>query len=391
MKENQVSTQEITAVGKIIIDIIKADLAGADYSIPADVDFKKLYTLADIHRVAPLIAQAVLSCEAAPEDIKSVFKKELFKVSIRYETQMKERSELSRLFSENSIKHCFLKGDKLSRFYKRAELRFMLDMDVYVEQKSFEKAEKLLIQRGYELNTFSDDKDVGYIKKPFLNIELHKELKYDYDKGYEYYKGAFERLSAVDGTCELNMTNEDFYVYILSHSAHHFETAGTGIRNILDHYYLKTKLKPLCDGELLKNNLGAVGLTVFNEKMDRLSAVWFENDAVSDDIAEMSDYVLLSGVFGNKVNHYMSGILRGEYNEKKSSFILSRLFPSRAHLQGRYPVLIKYPFLLPFIWIIRIFSAVFGKKDVGAEIENMNSVSDEEKLNFTEFMRKNGL
>ena len=51
------------------------------------------------------------------------------------------------------------------------------------------------------------------------------------------------------------MTNEDFYVYILSHTAHHFETAGTGIKTIIDHYYLKKKLKPLCNHQVLDKAL----------------------------------------------------------------------------------------------------------------------------------------
>ena len=109
--------------------------------------------------------------------------------------------------------------------------------DLFINPNNFDEvAEEIVKNRGYELNTFGDDKDIGYIKKPFLNIEIHKELKYDYDKGYDYYKGAFQRLMAGDNACELNMTNEDFYVYILSHSAHHFENGGTGIRNILDHF-----------------------------------------------------------------------------------------------------------------------------------------------------------
>ena len=59
----------------------------------------------------------------------------------------------------------------------------------------------------------------AYTKADMKNVEfkecyrkLHKELKYDYDKGYEFYKGAFGRLAADDDTCELNMTKEDFYV-----------------------------------------------------------------------------------------------------------------------------------------------------------------------------------
>ena len=391
MKENQQVTAEFISVGKVIIDILKANVAGGDYSLPADVDFNRLYLLANMHRVVPLIADAVINCGFAPDEVKAKFKKELFKVSMRYETQMKEKDALTKLFNEQGIKHCFLKGHKLSRFYPKPEQRFMLDMDVWVEKERIADVEHILEERGYDKNSFDDDKDIGYIKKPFLNVEIHKELKYDYDKGYEYYKSAFSRLECEENSCQLSMTNEDFYVYILSHSAHHFETAGTGVRNILDHFYLKRSLKPLCDAKLLTEGFDATGLSVFNDKMDSLCEYWFEDGAQTDDIEELSEYILLSGVYGNQTNHYLGGILRGDYGSKKSDFILSRLFPKKEKIQDRYPILKKIPFLLPIIWIVRILTAVFSKKDYSAEIESAEAVTEEEKLVFADFIKKNGL
>ena len=100
---------------------------------------------------------------------------------------------------------------------------------------------------------------------------------------------------------------------------------------------------------------------------------------------------MLSGVFGNKTNHYLGGILRGIYSEKKISFIMARLFPSRKLTQDRYPILKKMPFLLPLIWVIRIVSAFFSKIDYSEEIQITNSVTKEEKAAFSQFISKNGL
>lgn len=390
MKDSAI-TAEIISVGKVLTDIIKADLAGNEFSLPADVDFVRLYNLCEIHRVTPLTAKAVLECDFAPQEIKAKFKKELFKTAMRYESQQKERLELTEELTKRGIRHCFLKGHKLSRYYPAPEQRFMLDMDVWVEPDKISSAEEILIDRGYQACSFADDKDIGYIKKPFLNVEIHKELKYDYDKGYEYYKGAFDRLQTVENTCEMNMTNEDFYVYILSHCAHHFETAGTGIRNVLDHYYLNKKLKPLCNEATLEENLKATGLSEFCKRMDSLSDFWFANGTGDESLQEMADYIVLSGVFGNETNHYLSGILRGDYSESKSSFVLSRAFPPVSKLKDRYPVLKKAPFLLPFIWLLRIVSALLGKKAYKDEIKTANSVTDDEKQIFASFIRKNGL
>ncbi len=391
MAEQNNNAAEVISVGKVIISIIKKHIAGTDYEVPADVDFKKLFSLAERHKVTALIAAEVIKCPTASVEVKKAFQKELFKSSVRYETQLKEKNELTQLFCQKKIAHCFLKGQKIARYYENPEERYMLDMDIYIPEEKLCEAEEILLSRGYVLNTFGDDKDVGYIKKPFLNIELHRELKYDYDKGYEYYKGAFSRMLSEENGYTLNMTYEDFYVYILSHCAHHFESGGTGIRNILDHYYLNKFLRPQCRSEKLCDSLENIGLTEFSRSLDSLSEMWFGDAQENENSREVGDYVLLSGVFGNSTNAYLSGILRGSYSEKKSSYVLSRLFPSAKAMAPRYPVLNKLPWLAPLFWIVRFFSAVFSEKDYKKEINNVGSASDEDKTNFAEFMKKNGL
>ena len=42
------------------------------------------------------------------------------------------------------------------------------------------------------------------------------------------------------------------------------------------HDYLKEKLKPLCDSELLKNSLEEIGLSVFEQKIDKLCDFIFQ-------------------------------------------------------------------------------------------------------------------
>ena len=388
--ENSGKTQDIINVGSILINAIKAQITGADFEFPEDTDFEKLYKLAQIHRVASMVAPAVMKCSFADAKIKGVFSKELFKCAARYTAQKKEQDELSAEFSKAQIKHCFLKGAKVSAFYDVPDVRFMLDMDLYVEKDKFPQAEKILIERGYECNSNADDKDTGYIKKPFLIVELHQELKYDYDKGYDYYKGAFERMISSDGF-NMNMTNEDFYVYILSHTAHHFETAGTGIKTIVDHYYLKNKLKPKCNQPVLEKALDDIGLNQFNKKIEELCEFWFEAGEGNDLTKEMSDFIILSGVFGNETNNYLSGVAQGRLEDNSNAYFLKRLFPPLKTMAYRYTVLKKLPFLLPAFWGIRIISSVFDKKRIENERKMVSSVNDSQKEKQKKFLNNMGL
>ncbi len=391
MDEKKRETAEIVETGKILIEIIKADLTGGEYSLPVNCDYKKLFALAQKHKVTYLIAEAVMRDGNAPQQAKAVFQKELFKGNMRYSAQEKERKELSEIFKNEQIKFCFLKGYKLSKFYKEPEKRYMLDMDVYIQEDRFSDAEAIVKNRGYILNTFGDDKDIGYIKQPFLNIEIHKNLKYDYDKGYEYYKKAFERLTQGENEYDMNMTNEDFFVYIVSHSAHHFASGGTGIRNVLDHYYLRKKLLPLCDENKLRSALCETGLTVFEEKLTALCVYWFGETGGSDDIKEMAEYVLLSGVFGNETNAYLGSVLRNDSKNSRFSYIFSRVFPSLSQMRNRYKILWKFPILLPLYWGVRLLAFTVSGGSAKGELEVVGSINESDEKQYREFMERNGI
>jgi hypothetical protein len=189
----------------------------------------------------------------------------------------------------------------------------------------------------------------------------------------------------------MNMADEDFYVYILSHTAHHFETAGTGIRSVVDHYCVKKGLVPQCDADKLAKGLEDTGLSKFNERMNALCDYWFGDATPDESIMAMAQYIFLSGVYGTQTNTYMSGISRGEYSKGKSSYFLNRLFPGYKSMSARYPVLKKCPFLLPLFWFVRIVSAVFGKEDFKQEVKNVSATSNDDVASHLDFIKENGL
>ena len=388
--ENNPKTQGILNTGEILIDAVKAYITGSDFEFPEDTDFLKIYNLAQSHRITAMVAPVVMKSEFADGQVKSAFGKELFKTAARFTAQEKEREELSKEFSDNKIAHCFLKGSKVGAYYDNPDCRFMLDMDLYVDAEKFQDAEKILLDRGYEINSNGDDKDTAFIKKPFLIVELHKELKYDYDKGYDYYKGAFARMNCDNGFA-MNMTNEDFYVYILSHTAHHFEAAGTGIKSIIDHYYLRKNLKPKCDSEILGKALKEIGLEKFEKKIDKLCDFWFENGECDSITKEISDYILLSGVFGNETTEYINKIAKERYGENTDSYFISRLFPPLKKMQYRYKILNKLPFLLPVFWGIRMISSVTNAARIADETKTIVTTDNAKKDKQKQFFDNVGL
>lgn len=390
---NQSTEQQKTAscldTGRKLIKIIDGIINNKKADIPENTDFSRVMKLAYAHRVSAMVAYCAEQYNL-PEETKNRFNQELFKTAARHTAQEREVEELSKEFSNEKIEHCFLKGLKISSLYDVPEMRFMLDIDVYVNPEKFQDAIKVMENRRYEKISL-DEKDCSLSKKPFLNVDLHRELKYDFDLGYDFYKNVYDRLVSIDNSYEKTMTKEELYVYLLSHTAHHFATAGTGIKSVIDHYYIMKNLAPECDENILNEYLKESGLEDFNEKFSKLTKVWFmgeESDTVTE---QMADYIILSGAYGTDINYYVNGVLRMGMSENKKSYFLKRLFPDYKTMCFRYPVLENKKILLPVFWGVRILSSVTSAGRIKNEASGISSVDEINKNKQEEFLKNVGL
>lgn len=381
----------ISAAGENLALLIRAGVLGEPFSKElSQSEWQNVLKLSALHRVGASAALGALNAENVPEEILASFKKALYKTAARYTAQEAEAKKISKEFSNNGIAHCFLKGTKVAAFYDVPDSRFMLDLDMLVDEKMLNEAKNVMAALSYE-ECAGDGKDVAFVKKPLMNIELHTELKYEYDAGFEYYKGAYKRLVKAENGLELKMTNEDFYVYILSHTAHHFAVSGTGLRSVIDHWYLKTKLLPLCDMAVLQNALESTGLSLFSKRMDELADFVFASGEKTDAVKEMLDYIIMSGVFGTEKNTYVNGVINRGLSENAGKYYLSRLFPPLKSMKIRYRTLEKAPVLLPVFWCARIASSVLFADRIKAEAANVSKTDAEDIDSRTKFFNNMGL
>lgn len=373
--------------GRKLIKIVSGIINDTKADIPEDTDFNKIMKLAYAHRISGFVAYASKYYELN-DQLKASMETELFKTAARHTAQEREVKEISEAFTKSEIEHCFLKGLKISSLYDIPEMRFMLDIDIYINSDKFDLALDVMKNRGYE-EIATDDKDCSLSKKPFLNVDLHKELKYDYDTGYEFYQKVNDRLISVPDSFEKMMSNEELYVYLLSHTAHHFATAGTGIKSVIDHYYIMKNLVPKCDNSVLEQYLTESGLKSFNESFTKLTKVWFMGEETDETTERMAEYIILSGAYGTDINFYVNGILR--ISENKKDYFKERLFPKYETMCYRYPVLKKHKVLLPAFWGIRIFATVFDAERIKNEATGIAGVEEDSKKKQDEFLKNVGL
>ena len=120
--------------------------------------------------------------------------------------------------------------------------RYFTDIDIYVGDE-FDKAEKVLLELGYEKLVDTDHNDVSYVKKPSLHIELHKELFPD-DYTFEgYFDEPYKRTSIKEGYKYYHIFNDDdFFIHVLCHLYKHFTFGGCGLKMFLDIYVMLKKM-----------------------------------------------------------------------------------------------------------------------------------------------------
>ncbi len=355
------------------LKLLRAALDGTEPpSVPDDVDMADVLRLARSHRVANTAAYAVLKLPV-DESVKKAFQTELFRVVQRQAVQAAALKAIEERFTEAKIKFCVLKGAALSALYPSADMRFSLDMDIWVDSENVSTAEQILKGLGYSQEGERTTKDIAFVKKPALTVELHFDLNFETDLTHDYFQQLPLRLvPSPDNPYCLRMTNEDLFVYVLGHTAHHFLTAGTGIRSVLDDYLLRQKLLSDGDTTVVDRELEAAGLTEFSRQLAALGDCWFAEGASTDTVRRMQKYIIESGVFGTESAFYVnSTVTQSKIGGSKALYVLERIFPSYTVMTALFPKLKKVPVLLPFCWAARWVKIFFNLKRVTGEITSV--------------------
>lgn len=365
-----------------LITLLRHALDGSAPSpIPKDVDLDDVYKLAAAHKVANTAAFSVLKLENLSPSIEKLFKTEIFKVVQRGAAQDAELKKIEERLTAENIEYCVLKGNEIAKYYPSTDMRFSLDIDIYVDRSNVSCAENIMLSLGYVQEGQKNTKDVAFTKKPNLTVEIHFDLNFETDLTHDYFVELLSRLKPVsEGSFKLVMSDEDLFVYALGHTAHHFLVAGTGIRSIIDDYILRKKLLPHCNADYIERQLKKAGLYEFSLRIAQLGDYWFDESESTDIIKRLEKYVIESGVFGTDDLFYVnSAVPQSKIGGSRLRYVIGRIFPSYTLMTALYPVLRKAPILLPFFWCVRWFKIIGNSRRISKEVVKIAG-ADEKKI-----------
>ncbi|MGN0631114.1 MAG: nucleotidyltransferase family protein, partial [Ruminococcus sp.] len=262
------------------------------------------------------------------------------------------------------------KGCILKEMYPDFSMRQMADNDILFDVKYQSEIKKYFEDNGYSVISYNKGNHDVYEKPPVLNFEMHTSLfgQIHNLEWKEYYEDIKERLvKDSDNNYGYHFSDEDFYIYIITHECKHYTGSGTGLRSLLDHYvYLQSKQDSM-DWEYISAECQKLGIYDFEQQSRKLSQKVFADSVneLSDEDKLMLEHYLKSGTYGTLEQYTQQKIENFQKQTGSTSqlkYIWHRIFPPMYIYEAFFPFFYRHKILLPVGWVYRLIRGVTARR-----------------------------
>ncbi|MBQ7740698.1 MAG: nucleotidyltransferase family protein [Eubacterium sp.] len=312
---------------------------------PEGISFKNVYKLGEIHEVSNIAFLSIDKLSRKPDaELYNEWKINYYFSFEREEKQKEEYEKIISLFHKNGIRTLEAQGTITKTLYPSSELRMMSDIDFIIDASNAEKAISLL-EGEYEITKEKENEFNAHTQKG-IELEFHNEFftKTMYNRAERYYDAInhpFEHaLPDKEDPLKYVLSDTYFYLYSVLHIIKHFETAGCGIRRILDLYYLKKAYENKIDNELISKIIDENGFRKSYDSLFALEELWFEGKESELDLGEAISDVISAGNHGTNEIRTRNTIRQDRSAGKafpKLSKIFGFIFPKKSYLLITYP------------------------------------------------------
>jgi len=386
--------RELTKTDKDLIYLMACALNQSmpDKSRIVDMDLQGLYSYAKFLGLSALTYDALEMTDDNSADVQSgtlqaerkeilIRWKELRDKALRKNLLLdNERQKLFSYMDKEGIWYMPLKGVVLKEMYPKQEMRQMADNDILFDAKYEEMVKDYFINNGYEVILYKEGNHDVYEKKPVYNFEMHTALfdSVGHEEWANYYENVEQRLRKDITSCRVAFTEEDFYIYFLTHTYKHFSGSGAGLRALADGYiYLK---QSRLNWNYVEEELDKLGIITFEKVFRGLLMKLFEGQESTEKLVneelDMLCECLDSGTYGTQVSRIEKQLQkiqgdRGDIQKHtKIKYLISRLVLPMSYYRNNHPLIYKTKVLLPFFILFRIVRGVlFASKRIISEIK----------------------
>ena len=395
----------LSAEQNYFIQIIKDYLNIAESKNESDIDWNKLFFIFKQHQLCGILNN---QCN---KFINNNIKKSVFDYSVAemllYQNRLVFYEKIKKKFTEEKISFISVKGLNVAKYYPIPQNRTMGDCDIIVNSSDLKKSDRIMKELGFELKKTPDFEDI--YKRGNICFEIHSHLLYDEIANtrddIRFCDTVWDVSKLQPDSTELLVDESFHFVFLLLHLKKHLIHKGAGFRQFID-IYLLAKNSNL-NWDYINDALEKLNLKKFATVCAALTLKWFDGDSsyfgfpiinIDDEFFySATEKIFANGIFGylDEANNKNTR-LQYEINKQKFTLtekIISKIrivFPSYNDLRfsPRYSFIDKKPWLLPIVWVYRIFYNIFNKPILSSK---SNEILNDEIINRKKFLDNFGL
>lgn len=328
-------------------------------TVPENMDWKSFFAVTQLNNVSNIISYSADTIGIAmPEDAKRVFTAERKFSLMKDASQFAATQKLISALEQGGVDNLLVKGQFIKDTYPQPDYRTTCDVDIHLRQSELKQAEGIANSLGFK-TIFSSEVLSIVRQEPFVEFELHADNGEFADTVFS--EDLFASAVLKNGTAHCyEFPLEQHYIYIVEHYAKHYrDLSGMGLRMIMDMYCLHNCYKDKLDIKYVNNCLKRSGIDRFHSMLIQKGEKYFF-DSFTGQLDSVDIFILTNGVMGNREVYTYNLKRRSDTNDGEGAYFLRKIFPKPKLMKQYYPVLKKYPALLPVMWTYRWGDILFG-------------------------------
>lgn len=351
------------ACSEYAVTLIRSLISGAAVPpVPSEISLEELFEFSKAHCVEAMVLQGLSQAGAESADpVWKFWRNRADLLLAQSAVQLADRDILLDALTEAGIELLPVKGCWLKELYPNISYRQMSDLDMLIHPADTASARSVMLGLGFRQENPEErgHHDI-YKKEPYTAVELHLSLLSRNDPSFSYYDDVWQKARPVEGRPRLyRMPPEEEYIFCMLHLSKHLQEMGAGIRPFLDTSVLRSAF-PGMNRAYISDTFRRLGLSGLAEQVETLSRCWFETgEPVPEPLRELAECILSGRQYGSLDITCQTRLqqLRKTHNGTTSLILAywkERFLRPRGEMEQIYPILIKYPLLLPFFRVVRV-------------------------------------
>ena len=301
-----------------------------------------------------------------------------------------EGERVLRALSDAGFSCIALKGWELRKLYPEPTMRQMADLDILVKPYGFQLIRSVMESSGYSSGKIESTWMHDNFSKNEVHFEMHKRLTDDSAAIQAWERGLWDRAEMVEGNI-YRMSPEDFYIFHFVHLHKDFMNGSLGLRRIVDTWLLQKQNN--VDMNQVQQWLDKFGMWTFHERILKLCRVTMGDGQMDEESEVMLIHAFTHGIYGSGRSYKAGRIaaMGGNVRMGKLKSKLAAVFLPYKRMKAQFPILEKWPFLLPFCWVKRIIRFLKGDKKKYIRMLDYSNVKQEDYEEMKRFFEAGGV